>query len=279
MMSAQKIFAIIGIIGLLGMTLLGTINLLLSRSQVDVPLDKEDFEGLDGNSQAELAFPESETLEKNEEKEEEKEMFLLKEIQHQVPFYVQSPFALWDDLHNEACEEASLLMAESWLKDEILSREELDQKIKEAVAWQEKIWGGHFDLSVQRSVELAHKYFDLEKIYYTSLESIQGVKKELAEGNLVILPTAGRLLNNPYYTSPGPAYHMLIVTGYNSKGIVTNDPGTRRGESFLYSEDVLWSSIHDWPLALGEGHADLPKDEKAKIVEEQGAKIMIVVKK
>lgn len=276
MMSAQKIFAIIGIIGLLGMTLLGTMNLLLSRSQVNVPLGEEDFRKPEANSQAELVFPEIEDLEKDKEEEEK---ILPKTIQHQVPFYVQSPFALWDDLHNEACEEASLLMAESWLKDEILSREELDQKIKEAVAWQEEIWGGHFDLSAKRTVELAQRHFGLEKIYYTSLSSISEIRKQLSEGNLVILPTAGRILNNPYYTSPGPVYHMLVATGYNSKGIVTNDPGTRRGESFLYPEDRLWLSIHDWPFALEEGHPNLSKDEKAKIVEEQGAKIMIVVKK
>ncbi|MCF7906724.1 C39 family peptidase [Patescibacteria group bacterium] len=279
-MSTKKIFAIIGIIGLLGMTLLGTINLLLSRSHpIDFKDTENDQEKIEPEGISEENNNQSISLE-TEALEKQKEVLTLPEkVQYSVPFYGQSPFALWDDLHNEACEEASLLMAKSWLDNNQLNLEELDQKIIDAVTWQEKVWGGHFDLSVQRSVELAHKYFDLEKIYYTSLESIQGVKKELAEGNLVILPTAGRLLNNPYYTSPGPAYHMLIVTGYNSKGIVTNDPGTRRGESFLYSEDILWSSIHDWPLALGEGHVDLSKDEKAKVVEEQGAKIMIVVKK
>lgn len=279
-MSAKKIFAIIGIMGLLGMTLLGTIDLLLSRSQPIAPeaLDNyqeriEPEDNYSGESNNQSMSLETETLKREEI------LVLPEKVQYDVPFYRQSPFAVWDDLHNEACEEASLLMVKSWVNDNQLNAEELDQKIIDAVAWQEKVWGGHFDLNAQRSVELAHKYFDLEKIYYTSLESIQGVKKELSEGNLVILPTAGRLLGNPYYTSPGPVYHMLVVTGYNSKGIITNDPGTKRGESFLYSEDILWSSIHDWPLALGEGYTGLSKDEQAKLVEEQGLKTMIVVEK
>ena len=44
----------------------------------------------------------------------------------------------------------------------------------------------------------------------------------------VLLPAAGRLLRNPYFSGQGPLYHMLVVKGYTRDGkIITDDPGTR----------------------------------------------------
>jgi len=276
----KKLFALIGIVALLGMTLVGTLNLLLSKPA--------NIEPLLNNETEEYNLPLLEETERNDielilpeelSKEEEKIDFILKpEIKIDVPFYVQSPFAKWDDLHNEACEEASLIMAESWIKDEALNQQEIDQRILDSVTWQEENWNGHFDLNVQKVTELANQYFGIKRIYYTSLNSINNVKKELSEGNLVIVPTAGRLLGNPHYRNPGPAYHMLVVIGYNKKEIITNDPGTRKGESFSYSNDIFFNAIHDWPFSLEEFRY-LSKDEKAEEVKLQGKKMMIVVEK
>lgn len=277
----KKLFALIGVIALLGMTLVGTLNLWLSR-----PTNKETWsndqevgdnaiiEGIEIIDTNFITSPEeSSALE-----DENLELILKPEIIINVPFYVQSPFAKWDELHDEACEEASLIMANSWIKAEILNEQDLDQKILDSVAWQEKEWGGHFDLNVQEVIELANQYFGIQKIYYTSLSSINDIKKELNKGNLVIIPTAGRLLKNPYYRSPGPAYHMLVVVGYNKKEIITNDPGTRNGKGFSYSNDVFFNAIHDWPFSREE-FKFLSDDEKAEEVELQGEKIMIVVER
>ena len=275
----KKLFALIGIVALLGMTLVGTFNLFLSKPASIEPLPNNETE--------EYNLPPSEKTERNDIElilpeellEEEKVDFILKsEVEIDVPFYVQSPFAKWDDLHNEACEEASLIMAESWIQGEVLNQEDLNQRILDSVAWQEENWNGHFDLNVQNVVELANQYFGIERIYYTSLNSVNDVKKELNEGNLVIVPTAGRLLGNSHYRGLGPAYHMLVVVGYNKKEIITNDPGTRNGESFFYFNDVFFNAIHDWPFSLEE-FKFLSKDEKAEEVKLQGEKMMIVVEK
>jgi len=39
---------------------------------------------------------------------------------------------------------------------------------------------------------------------------------------------------------------MLVLTGYDRKRFVTNDPGTRRGQGYEYKYDVLLEAIHDW---------------------------------
>ena len=54
-------------------------------------------------------------------------------------------------------------------------------------------------------------------------------------------------MGNPYFTAPGPLYHNLVLTGFTKDGlIITNDPGTRRGENYTYKLDVLYAAIHDF---------------------------------
>lgn len=274
----KKLFAFIGIIALLGMSLIGVLNLLLSRpTNTEQSTNNKIQEDNLMTKGKEPINVEPILLEKLP-KEEEADSILSPKVKIDVPFYVQSPFAKWDDLHNEACEEASLIMAESWIKNEVLEKQELNQKILDSVVWQKENWGGHFDLNSQEVVELANKYFEIEKIYYTFVNSVDDIKKELNKGNLVIVPTAGRLLGNPYYRTPGPAYHMLVVVGYNKKDIITNDPGTRNGENFSYSSDVFFNAIHDWPFSIKESKF-LSNDEKAEEVSLQGEKVIIVVEK
>ncbi len=195
-----------------------------------------------------------------------------------VPFVVQAPFAEWDELHKEACEEAVLIIANAWLNNQELTKEQADEQILDLVKWQEDNWGGHYDLNASETVRLANQYFGIERIYTTKVDSIDNVKYELSKGNIVIVPMAGRLLKNPYYRQPGPPYHMLVAKGYNKKGIITNDPGTRLGADFIYSDDIFFEAIHDWPFSLDEIKF-LSKDEKAEEVRLQGEKVMIVVEK
>jgi len=195
-----------------------------------------------------------------------------------VPFVVQAPFAEWDELHKEACEEAVLIIANAWLNNQELTKEEADEQILDSVKWQEDNWGGHYDLNASETIILANQYFGIERIYITNVDSIDNVKYELSKGNIVIVPTAGRLLENPYYQTPGPPYHMLVAKGYNKKGIITNDPGTRLGADFIYSDNIFFNAIHNWPFSLDQVKF-LSKDEKAEEVMLQGEKVMIVVEK
>lgn len=200
------------------------------------------------------------------------------EVDLSVPFIVQAPFAEWDDLHNEACEEAALIIANAWLNDKELTKEQAEKQILDLVDWQEKNWGGHYDLNVSETVRLANQYFGMERIYFTKVNDIDDVKYELSKGNIVIVPTAGRLLKNQYYRQPGPPYHMVVVKGYDKKEIITNDPGTQKGADFAYSYDNFFQAIHDWPFSL-EQIKPLSNDEKAEEVKLKGEKMMIVVEK
>ena len=181
-----------------------------------------------------------------------------------VPFQPQAPFANWDQLHDEACEEASIVIAKYYLEGKSLSAEEMDREIINMVNWEIENWGSHKDLTASETVDLARSYYGLNGLEVKKINSINDIKYEIAQNHPIIVPAAGRLLGNPYYRQPGPIYHMLVVTGYNQEIIITNDIGTRRGENYEYSENIFYNAIHDW--------AGTP----ANI--EEGQKVMIVVK-
>ncbi|MCX7779236.1 MAG: C39 family peptidase [Patescibacteria group bacterium] len=182
-----------------------------------------------------------------------------------MSFVPQAPTAIWDELHNNACEEAALIMVHYFLKGEKLTKEIAEKEIQDLVAWQIKNWGAHKDLTIAEVGKLAKEYYGWQKIRILDKITIEEIKKELSKGNPIIIPTAGRLLKNPYYRQPGPYYHMLVARGYTKDRIITNDPGTKRGEKFSYPSEILYQAIHDWP---GEDK-DILEGEKTVLVIEK----------
>ena len=163
-----------------------------------------------------------------------------------VPFTIQSPDQKWDEPYKEGCEEASILMVQAFLNDNSITVNSALKDIGDMINWQMENYNGHFDLSVSMIVQMAEEFLNLsaEIIYLESVEDIKGIIKT---GYPLILPCAGRELKNPYFRQPGPLYHMLVVKGFTKDGlIITNDPGTRKGENYVYSPNILWNAIADW---------------------------------
>jgi len=162
------------------------------------------------------------------------------------PFQSQAPFANWDETHDEACEEASVILVEFFKNGKTtISPQTMDDEILKMVSWEVKNWGTHKDLTVKETAQMAESFYGLrleEKFNIT----IEDIKKEISENHPVILPTAGRLLGNPYFRQPGPIYHMVVAIGYSGNTIIVQDVGTRRGENYKYNENILFNAIHDW---------------------------------
>ncbi len=195
------------------------------------------------------------------------------EVDIPVPFSPQAPFAVWDNLHNEACEEAALIMAKYFQKGEALSPNKMEKEILSSVLWQKKNWKGHFDLSAQKMVELGQNYFDLKNIYLEKEPTINSIKKHLSQGEIVIAPTFGRNLKNPHFRGAGPIYHVLIIRGYKGDKFITNDPGTKRGKGFIYPQNNILESIHNWPGEFGKHYL---KKEAVDLIK-RGERIVIIV--
>ncbi|MDD4318960.1 MAG: C39 family peptidase [Candidatus Peribacteraceae bacterium] len=161
-----------------------------------------------------------------------------------VPFSPQAPFALWDALHEEACEEMSLLMVMHYILGEPLDRQGAEDRLQALIAWeQERDFPD--DVTVEQLAAIARERFGLSASVRTDVtrESLEGI---LRTGKPVIVPAAGRDLGNPFFSGDGPWYHMLVIIGYDKDHFIVNDPGTRRGERYRYDKDILLTAIHDW---------------------------------
>jgi len=162
----------------------------------------------------------------------------------EVPFSPQAPDANWDDPYQEACEEMSLIMIQRFLEGTELDSESADAELLELVAW-EAANGYPMDVNIADLANIAEAYYKIRtNILYNP--TVDDLKVELAAGNPIIVPAAGRQLGNPYFSGEGPWYHMLVLTGYDRNEFITNDPGTRRGEDYKYKYNVLLNSVHDW---------------------------------
>lgn len=179
-----------------------------------------------------------------------------------VPFTVQAPLGVWDALHDDACEEASAIMTSSFIfKKLIPDAAYADKEILKIVDWENTNFGFSKDTDAKKTAEILQKFYGLKNVEVKYDIALDNIKAAVASGFPVIVPAAGRELHNPYYRAPGPLYHMLVVKGYTKDGkIITNDPGTKHGENYVYDGQVLWNAIHDW------NGGDVLNGKKAMIV-------------
>lgn len=187
---------------------------------------------------------------------------ILPKIFIKVPFTSQAPYANWDEIHEEACEEASLIMIKYYLDNKALDKKTAEDEIQALVKFQIEEYGDYRDSNAQEITRLASDYYGIENLKVIYDFTPDDLKRYLSLGKPIIVPVAGRLLGNPNFTYPGPLYHVLVLVGYNGDTIITNDPGTRKGEGYEYSLGTLYNSIHDFPGRK----EDIEKGRKAMIV-------------
>lgn len=164
-----------------------------------------------------------------------------------VIFIPQAPFKVWDATHEDTCEEASMLMLKAYVDGtDAMTIDDMERKIQAVVAYEQEKYGDFKSTDAARTAEVMRDDLGLRGAEVVAIASIDDVKREIAAGNPVLLPAAGKLLKNPNFKNGGPLYHMLLAKGYTPSRIVTNDPGTRLGADYAYDDDVLWNAIHDW---------------------------------
>ncbi len=166
-------------------------------------------------------------------------------LQLTVPFTAQAPTANWDELHNEACEEASAIMANAYFNNiSSLPPATVEKQIESLTKWQQENLGYHLSISTEEVVEMIKANYDLK--VETAEISEDAIKKALSENKLVIVPANGQMLGNPNFKQPGPVYHMFVITGYDSKNFITNDPGTRKGLNYKYTYKTIEAATGNW---------------------------------
>lgn len=186
-----------------------------------------------------------------------------KELKLTVPFTSQAPTANWDELHNEACEEASLIMANAYFNGiTSLPPATVEKEIDKMTEYQKKEFGYYLSINTPEFAKMTEDVYGLKAEIKTFSE--QTIKQALANDKLVIYPAMGQMLGNPNFTGEGPIYHMLVITGYDDDGnYITNDPGTRKGLNYKYSFSTLEDAAGNW---VHSAHAVDTTDKRIIIV-------------
>lgn len=196
-------------------------------------------------------------------------------------FASQAPHGNWELPYQEACEEAALITAVKYYKNEPLDADIMDKSIQDLVTWQLENIGFYTDTGVSEVVDMAVEYYNLE-VEVIDKVTVNNIKYYLNQGYLILVPTAGRELGNPYYSGAGPVYHFLVIRGYDNDEFITNDVGTKRGDGYKYDYDVLINAIYDLPkdengdyIRLYE--SEMEESEQADLIL-TGLRKMIIIK-
>ena len=179
---------------------------------------------------------------------------LLEKVFLPAPFTPQAPTANWDELHNEACEEAVAIMAGSYFSSSTqanLAPDTVETELAKLTAWQDKTFGYHLDTTSAETARMMGAVYGLHTRLLDNFTE-QDIKLALSAGKLVAISENGRRLNNPYYKQPGPVHHMLLLKGYGPGGnFITNDSGTKRGLNYPYDFQTLYAAAADWSHPAG----------------------------
>ena len=180
-------------------------------------------------------------------------------IEQAVPFSSQAPTFDWGNPRFQgACEETSVLMAMRWVKGgsfgvEATSTKKMAQDILSISNYESKNFSTYDDTSVADTASwLLSSYFKYNKYEIKKNLTIKMLIQALERGNIIIVPTNGRLLKNLHFTGAGPEHHMVLIKGYDyvNKSFITNDSGTRVGKDYKYPQNILFKAIADYPTGV-----------------------------
>ena len=186
------------------------------------------------------------------------------QINLDVPWMSQAPRGDWGEPYQNACEEASMLMVNAYYAQRtgLIPVDEADKSIHSLVDYENKTLGDYKDTNAEQTAQILRDYFKFKDVRVLSLKSADEIKAIVGRGFPVIIPFYGKDLNNPNFSNGGPLYHMLVIKGYTNDGMfITGDPGTRKGQDYVYKFETIINAAHDW--------------NGGKV--QQGAKKMIVV--
>lgn len=168
-----------------------------------------------------------------------------------VPFTSQAPLGEWRDARQQdGCEEAAVAMAMAWVGGEKnISKKDWRLRILILSGFENKKYGEYRDVALRDVVAwLFNDYFNYRKVEIKAVGKTGDILGELEKGKVVLTPMDGRALKNPNFTGAGPERHMILIKGYDyqTKEFITNDPGTRNGENYRYSEKIIFGAIRNY---------------------------------
>jgi hypothetical protein len=183
------------------------------------------------------------------------------ELNLDLPFYTQAPFANWDMPWQEACEEASVLLVANGYYKHNWTKEEFNDQILKLVEWEKTRFGDYKHTSAAQTGEILKEYLGLDYVIREN-PTFDDVKSAIGQGHLIVMTFDGKVIGNPNYKNGGPVYHAMVIKGYkdivpgaagSAQKIITHDVGTRKGEDYVYKWSTLQNALHDWDEPVKNG--------------------------
>ncbi len=166
-----------------------------------------------------------------------------------APSYSQAPHGNRSLPWSMLCSEANLVLAAYAIKGKELTQEQFIEDMFEMIPLQEENFGTYFSIPM-RDLKSVYDtmYPDVGRSWIMHEPSLEDLKWELAQWNIVIAPTAGRLLNNPFFINGWPRFHTILIVWYDEKYFYVNEVGMSNGRNFRYTHETVMHAMHDFVL-------------------------------
>ncbi len=214
---------------------------LLSRDEITVAEYIQDTPSIDLSIlEVQAQIPEQEIIIK------EKIQQLPPAVTIAAPFYPQAPDGKWVLPRAQACSEANIILAAYYLKNKSLTKEQFKKEVIELTKIQQKAFGTYIEIPLHDLKSLYDTFYgDVWSTRILENPTLDDIKAQLAQGKLIIVPTAGRMLNNPHFFGDGPRFHTILIRWYDDRYFYTNEVWMMNGENFAYPQDVIMNAMHD----------------------------------
>ncbi len=163
-----------------------------------------------------------------------------------VSFTSQAPFGDWSWPWQDFCEEASIVMSYSYVTGKQFTTYDFAVEMIKLAIFELKTLGYEKDTNLTDTLRMLTEHYGYPKARIVENPTSQLIRDEVSKGNLVIVPAAGQKLENPYFRAPGPRYHMVVIKGFDHADFIVNEPGTKFGNGFRYSQSNLMDAMHDF---------------------------------
>jgi len=162
-----------------------------------------------------------------------------------IAFFSQAPLWIRDQPYQDACEEASLLIWQYYLKDKTKTKKEYNKDLLVMVELEMQLLGYFKSTTIMETKQVINKRDPTINARIIENPSINDLEKEISQNHIIIAPLYGKWLWNPHYALWWPDYHFLVIKWYTRDQFITHDVWTLKWENRYYDKSLIMNNIHD----------------------------------
>ncbi len=185
---------------------------------------------------------------KEEEEKQENQLFKLEEppIKYDIPnvlFYSQAPFGNRNEPYQNACEEASVLLAYYYATRQTPTKKQYNKDLLNLLAREQNNIGHHKKTTLDQFLYLTHEYLKFPNAYILENADLDEIKREISKWNIIVASFRWDEIYNFHYSANGPDYHVILLKGYDENNFITHDVGTVRWDNRKYPFEMIMDAL------------------------------------